>query len=336
MPRARNIKPGFFMNEYLAECDLAARLLFIGLWCLADREGRLEDRPKRIGAFVFPYEQYDIDNLLEQLAERGFIIRYQVDGKKYIQVVNFKKHQNPHVREAASEIPAPETDSQCSENSCESMGQDIDCNDETTEQAENNDDTAPCKHHASTMQAPDEHRTSPADSPLLIPDSGFLIPENGLPQSGASTGSSDDERPPSKERRTSKAKNKILSGIQLERFTQFWQEYPRKCAKLDAMRAWEKLNPDEDLFGKIMDGLRRAVASLQWQEQGGKFIPYPATWLNKGRWEDEYTPYIPGPPDLNKRDIRKLPFDQYMEAMCGPSWREQVKVPWDNAGGGET
>jgi len=175
MPRARNIKPGFFMNEDLAECDLAARLLFIGLWCLADREGRLEDRPKRIGAFVFPYEQYDIDNLLNQLAERGFIIRYEVDGKKYIQVVNFKKHQNPHVREAASEIPAPETDIQCSESPCESMGQDIDCNDETTEQAENNDDTAPCKHHASTMQAPDEHRTSPADSPLLIPDSGFLI-----------------------------------------------------------------------------------------------------------------------------------------------------------------
>ena len=150
MPRARNIKPGFFMNEYLAECDLAARLLFIGLWCLADREGRLEDRPKRIGAFVFPYEQYDIDSLLDQLAECGFIIRYQVDGKKYIQVVNFKKHQNPHVREAASEIPAPETDSQCSENSCESMGQGLDCNDETTEQAEDNDDTAPYKHHTST------------------------------------------------------------------------------------------------------------------------------------------------------------------------------------------
>ena len=50
MARARNIKPGFFANENLAECDPLARLLFAGLWCLADREGRLEDRPKRIAA----------------------------------------------------------------------------------------------------------------------------------------------------------------------------------------------------------------------------------------------------------------------------------------------
>jgi len=43
--RSRNIKPGFFMNELLPEIELLGRLLFIGLWLLADREGRLEDRP---------------------------------------------------------------------------------------------------------------------------------------------------------------------------------------------------------------------------------------------------------------------------------------------------
>ncbi len=50
--RARGIKPAFFKNEELAELGTVAQLLFIGLWCLADREGRLEDRPKRIGAEV--------------------------------------------------------------------------------------------------------------------------------------------------------------------------------------------------------------------------------------------------------------------------------------------
>ena len=44
MARARNIKPGFFKNEDLAECSPWARLCFAGLWTLADREGRLEDR----------------------------------------------------------------------------------------------------------------------------------------------------------------------------------------------------------------------------------------------------------------------------------------------------
>ena len=59
MARAKNIKPGFFTNEQLAECSFAARLLFVGLWTLADREGRLEDRPRRIRAQVFPYALHE-------------------------------------------------------------------------------------------------------------------------------------------------------------------------------------------------------------------------------------------------------------------------------------
>lgn len=96
------------MNDKLAEVDPLGRILFAGLWCIADREGRLEDRPKRIKAEVLPYDDCDVDELLNQLAEREFIIRYEVDGEKYIQVVNFIKHQNPHYKEVPSEIPAPE------------------------------------------------------------------------------------------------------------------------------------------------------------------------------------------------------------------------------------
>ena len=54
MARARNIKPGFFKNELLAEMPPETRLLFMGLWCLADREGRFEDRPKKIKMELFP------------------------------------------------------------------------------------------------------------------------------------------------------------------------------------------------------------------------------------------------------------------------------------------
>lgn len=71
MARARNIKPGFFANEDLAECDPLARLLFAGLWCLADREGRLEDRPKRIRAELLPYDSCDADELLNQLQAKA-------------------------------------------------------------------------------------------------------------------------------------------------------------------------------------------------------------------------------------------------------------------------
>jgi hypothetical protein len=105
MARSRNLKPDFFTNEILAEIDPLGRLLFEGLWCIADREGRLEDRPKKIKAEVLPYDNCDIDFLLQELAKRNFIIRYVVNGGKYIWLPTFKKHQNPHPKEAKSIIP---------------------------------------------------------------------------------------------------------------------------------------------------------------------------------------------------------------------------------------
>lgn len=107
MARARNIKPGFFKNELLAEMPAEIRLLFMGLWCLADREGRFEDRPKKIKMELFPCDDFSIEDGLCRLAKDGFLIRYEVDGKKYAQVVNFTKHQMPHHKEVQSEIPAP-------------------------------------------------------------------------------------------------------------------------------------------------------------------------------------------------------------------------------------
>jgi hypothetical protein len=103
--RARNIKPGFFKNADLAECSMAARNLAPGLWMLADREGRLEDRPKQIKGEIFPYDNVDVDELLKELERWNHIERYEVGGKKYIQVINFLDHQKPHIKEKQSVIP---------------------------------------------------------------------------------------------------------------------------------------------------------------------------------------------------------------------------------------
>jgi len=95
--RARNIKPGFFTNEYLAELSFQARLLFIGLWTLADKRGRLEDRPKGIKGKLFAHDELNIDDLLNELAgsPESFIVRYEINGKRYIQITNFEKHVLP-------------------------------------------------------------------------------------------------------------------------------------------------------------------------------------------------------------------------------------------------
>jgi hypothetical protein len=131
--RARNIKPGFYRDAALVELPIETRLLFPGLWVLADRAGRLEDRPKQIKMEIYPADNFDVDLLLNQLQGAGLIERYEIDGRKLIQIKNFSKHQNPHRDEKASTIPAP------------------------------------CEHCVSMMQEPDCYEANRADS--LIPDS---------------------------------------------------------------------------------------------------------------------------------------------------------------------
>jgi len=107
MARMRIVKPGFFTNEEMAELPPLTRLLFIGLWTVADRRGRLEDRPKRLKAELLPYDNHGIEPSLAALHDAGFITRYSIDGKNYIQINKFEKHQHCHVKEPESTIPAP-------------------------------------------------------------------------------------------------------------------------------------------------------------------------------------------------------------------------------------
>lgn len=106
MARSRNIKPSFFTNELLGTVDPFVNLTFIGLWCLADKTGRLEDRPLRIKAEIFPYrEGLDVNGYLTVLERLRFLDRYEVDGVAYIHVLNFEKHQSPHHTEKGKGYP---------------------------------------------------------------------------------------------------------------------------------------------------------------------------------------------------------------------------------------
>lgn len=105
MARARNIKPSFFQNDQLVELPFETRLLFIGLWTLADREGRLEYRPKKIKMEIFPADNVDVSKSVKELLDNGFITVYESNNVKVIQVTNFKKHQSPHGTEKDSLLP---------------------------------------------------------------------------------------------------------------------------------------------------------------------------------------------------------------------------------------
>lgn len=107
MGRIRTIKPAFFTNDEVANCAPLTRILFIGLWTCADKEGRLEERPKRIKAEVLPLDDADVVAMLDELEAASLIVRYTADDRKYIQITNFAKHQRPHPKEPKSTIPEP-------------------------------------------------------------------------------------------------------------------------------------------------------------------------------------------------------------------------------------
>lgn len=114
MARIRYLKPDFFKDEDIKDLPYEVRLFFAGLWCYADKEGRLEDRPERLKIEIMPYDnKFDVNKALELLekpkrvSKRPFILRYEINGDKYIQILSWGKHQRPHHTEADSTIPEP-------------------------------------------------------------------------------------------------------------------------------------------------------------------------------------------------------------------------------------
>jgi hypothetical protein len=70
-------------------------------------------------------------------------------------------------------------------------------------------------------------------------------------------------------------------------FASFWKAFPKKKAKEDAQRAWDKRRPNDELLAVMLRALERQKQSPDWQKESGRYIPLPATWLNGARWTDE-------------------------------------------------
>lgn len=105
--RIRSIKPDFWKSEKVASLPPMSRLLFIGLWNLADDAGRFRAHPSLIQGEIFPYEPHvDVGEHLRQLAEAGLVQVYDVEGRRYGLVVGFAEHQKIDKR-TESRLPPP-------------------------------------------------------------------------------------------------------------------------------------------------------------------------------------------------------------------------------------
>lgn len=229
MARARNIKPALFDNDELADNDPLGRLLFIGLWTLADYQGNLEWRSKRIKKQILAYDKCDIDKLAINLDKSGFIRFYSDGDNLLVNIVNFTKHQNPHKneRDKGSEILSYSDEAR----------QLVDLKGLTI-----NRDLSGLERNDSTSNR--------ADSLFLIPDSPILNPETLTPSSGkpdspaeavdySALQMSDNELSELKRIRKANKGGKITQRVANELAKQFFQASDMGYSFDESLTEWE-------------------------------------------------------------------------------------------------
>ncbi len=100
-------------------------------------------------------------------------------------------------------------------------------------------------------------------------------------------------------KKVKKVKNKDTNSP-LDGFEQFWKAYPKRKAKDAAEKAWRTVGAGNGLLPAILAAVETQKSSVDWKREDGRFIPYPATWLNQRRWQDE--PTQPVVEDLHAED----------------------------------
>lgn len=312
MARIRNIKPDFFFNEFLAQVPAHGRLLFIGLWGLADIEGRLEDRPVRIKAALFAYEpDIDVEQLLVRLDTDKFIIRYQVDGQRLIWIPNFKKHQcfSTLEKKQQSKIPPYTDSSQTSDRLTTGGHRTLDLGQGTHDDGHMTINPPPTPQGGSgVVFAPDspagellanigKKRDKPKESPQAQPEPS--------PDQPRAKGVYDDDGNLIPRQR---AWDNAFSG--------FWERYPkqRRKGRGAAEKSWHKLCGDEELYDEITWALDCQVNQPSWTKDNCQFVPLPATWLNQQRWKDEVED-IPLEDFTSIDGSRQVTYEEAMKAL---------------------
>ena len=129
---------------------------------------------------------------------------------------------------------------------------------------------------------------------------GFLVhPDNGQGDASGCKHLRTNADPETEKRREETETEKTpltpqMGGVcEITPFDLFWEACPKKTGKGAAQKSWTKLRPSKELTAAIMASVERHKGCRKWQEERGRFIPNPATWLNQRRWEDEPDSTIP-------------------------------------------
>ena len=106
----RSISRDFFSNADIAELTPLARLLYIGIWFEADREGRFVWHPKTLKLRYLALDDCNINDITDELIQSGVVVPYRVEDRVLAYIPGFAEFQNINNKEKASQLPAPPTD----------------------------------------------------------------------------------------------------------------------------------------------------------------------------------------------------------------------------------
>lgn len=124
---------------------------------------------------------------------------------------------------------------------------------------------------------------------------GSLSDRSAIAKGSHSESESDSESEPSSDLKSNSKDTDLRNSKQLrdDEFLEFWKAYPKKVGKKAAREAWKNAK-DRPALDKILDAIAKAKGWNDWTKEKGRYIPHPATWLNKGRWDDEV--FVPPKP----------------------------------------
>lgn len=336
MARIRTIKPDFWTDEKIVKLPFEARLLFIGMWNYADDTGAVEYSPDRLRMQLFPGEPLlDITSLIDLLCAADLIAYWGDDtGRRAIGILNWEKHQkidNPSKARTIGEdyrklaIPSetrlgvakkygckPGCNAVAECYYCGAPGKVIwwaDYNARPTRWVSFSDlelDHFVSEHSGAGNSTENmvlacqscnrkKHTNDPHDFfQKRNPRVALAIPIESSPMEGKGSGSGSGSG------REGNRTGTLARGASDCRFDAFWDAYPKKRAKDDCVKAWQKLKPDEAMADRIMAALTLAKSSEEWERDRGRYIPHAATWLNRRRFDDDLTlprdrpPHPPG------------------------------------------
>lgn len=291
MARIRTVKPDIWTDSDFVGLSALARLLFIGTWNHADDYGVLKDDPVQLKLQILPGDDCDPYALVEELVEGGFLLQKQApDGTAVLVIRTFCMHQKIDKRSAGK------------------WGEPDDFTDPPP--------PPPITRRAEPEPAPPAAPAPPpTDSPPVPTDPPESLraptdPAPGKEGRGLEGKGRENEpaprraeielfTPPAADAADIEAAPASVHVIHPERQTQLaptgrypsdfeaWYElYPRKRAKAEAAAAWPRARSVAG-WEEIIAGLRRSIAMWEREKTPPDKIPYPATWLNQRRWEDE-------------------------------------------------